>query len=51
MKNAVEQSPRRCSVYFAAGFIRPIKYSKWLANPVLVEKKNGTWRMCIDYTN
>src|SRR4051812_22999338 len=35
----------------AAGFIRPIKYSKWLANPVLVEKKNGTWRMCIDYTN
>ena len=35
----------------AAGFIRPIKYSKWLANPVLVDKKNGTWRMCIDYTN
>src|SRR3954463_3411213 len=35
----------------AAGFIRPIKYSKWLANPVLVENKNGTWRMCIDYTN
>ena len=26
----------------AAGFIRPIKYPKWLANPVLVEKKNGT---------
>ena len=35
----------------AAGFIRPIKYSKWLANLVLVEKKDGTWRMCIDYTN
>src|SRR3954463_7684161 len=35
----------------AVGFIRPIKYSKWLANPFLVEKKNGTWRMCIDYTN
>src|SRR4051812_47600622 len=35
----------------AAGFIRPIKYSKWPANPVLVEKKNGTWRMCINYTN
>ena len=26
----------------AAGFIRPIKYSKWLANPVLVLKKNNT---------
>jgi len=35
----------------AAGFIRPIKYSKWLASPVLVLKKNNTWRMCIDYTN
>ncbi len=35
----------------AAGFIRPIKHPKWLANPVLVLKKNKTWRMCIDYTN
>ena len=35
----------------AAGFIQPIKYSKWLANPVIVLKKNNTWRMCIDYTN
>jgi hypothetical protein len=35
----------------AAGFIWPIKHPKWLANPVLVQKKNKTWRMCIDYTN
>jgi hypothetical protein len=26
-------------------------YPDWLANPVLVLKKNYTWRMCIDYTN
>src|SRR3954469_24259039 len=26
-------------------------YPEWLANPVLVLKKNGTWRMCIDYTD
>jgi hypothetical protein len=23
----------------------------WLANPVLVKKKNGKWRMCVDYTS
>jgi hypothetical protein len=22
-----------------------------LANPVLVKKKNGKWRMCVDYTS
>jgi hypothetical protein len=33
------------------GFIHAIKHPKWLANPVLVQKKNKTWRMCIDYTN
>jgi hypothetical protein len=23
----------------------------WLANPVLVKKKNEKWRMCVDYTS
>jgi len=35
----------------AAGFIIEVVHPKWLANPVLVLKKNKTWRMCIDYTN
>src|SRR3954465_15466963 len=26
-------------------------HPQWLANPVLVLKKNGTWHMCIDYTD
>src|SRR3954464_14923372 len=34
----------------AAGFIMEVFYPQWLANPVLVMKKNKTWRMCIDYT-
>src|SRR3954470_21648540 len=33
-----------------AGFIKEVFYPDWLENPVLVPKKNGTWRMCIDYT-
>jgi hypothetical protein len=29
-------------------FIEPIAYPTWLANIVMVQKKNGKWRMCID---
>jgi hypothetical protein len=36
----------------AAGFIREILHLDWLANPILVQKKNtAEWRMCIDYTD
>jgi hypothetical protein len=34
----------------AAGFIKEVFHPKWLANPVLVRKKGGKWRMCVDYT-
>jgi hypothetical protein len=34
----------------AAGFIKEVFHPEWLANPVLVKKKGGKWRMCIDYT-
>ena len=34
----------------AAGFIKEVYHSDWLANPVLVKTKNGKWRMCVDYT-
>jgi hypothetical protein len=33
------------------GFIMPVDYPSWLANPVLIEKPDGSWRMCIDYTS
>jgi hypothetical protein len=32
-----------------AMFIRPIDYPSWLVNPIIVEKPDGFWRMCIDY--
>jgi hypothetical protein len=34
-----------------AGFIEPVDYPSSLANPVIVEKLDGSWRMCIDYTS
>jgi hypothetical protein len=36
---------------FEAGFIKEVFHPTWLANPVLVKKKNGKWRMCVDYTS
>jgi hypothetical protein len=36
----------------AAGFIREVFHPEWLANPILVHKKNmNEWRMCVDYTD
>ena len=35
----------------AVGFIREVKYPDWLANMVVVPKKNGKWRVCDDSTN
>jgi hypothetical protein len=36
----------------STGFIREVLHPEWLANPVLVLKKNKVdWRMCVDYTD
>ena len=33
-----------------ARFIKEVYHPEWLANPILVRKKSGKWRMCVDYT-
>ncbi|XP_024016831.1 uncharacterized protein LOC112090237 [Eutrema salsugineum] len=33
------------------GSITEVKYPDWLANPVVVKKKNGKWRICVDFTD
>ena len=35
----------------AIGVIREIQYPLWLSNTVVVKKKNGKWRMCVDFTD
>jgi hypothetical protein len=35
----------------AAGFIKEVYHLEWLANLVLIRKKNKEWRMCVDYTD
>ena len=34
-----------------AKIIVPLRYSKWIANLVVVRKKNGEIRLCVDFTN
>ena len=34
-----------------AGTIKEVFYPKWLANTVVVKKKNGKWRVCVDFTD
>ncbi|XP_065637430.1 uncharacterized protein LOC136070849 [Quercus suber] len=34
-----------------AGAIKEVFYLEWLANTVVVKKKNGKWRVCVDFTD
>ena len=31
--------------------IKEVFYPKWLANTMVVKKKNGKWQVCVDFTN
>jgi hypothetical protein len=31
------------------GFIRPCRYAEWSSSVVLVQKKDGRWRVCVDF--
>nr|GFA07136.1 reverse transcriptase domain-containing protein [Tanacetum cinerariifolium] len=31
--------------------LKAVYFPKWVSNPVMVKKTDGTWRMCIDFTS
>ena len=33
------------------GAIKEVSYPEWLANTVVVKKKSGKWRVCVDFTD
>jgi hypothetical protein len=47
-----EAIKKKLATLLTAGFIKEVYHPDWLANPVLVLKKNNNeWRMCVDYTD
>ena len=46
--DAVRQEVKRLK---EAEAIKEIFFPKWLANTVVIKKKNGKWRVCVDFTN
>jgi dsDNA-binding SOS-regulon protein len=43
---------KKLTKLLATGFVREVFHPEWLANPVLVHKKNtNEWRVCVDYTD
>uniref|UniRef100_A0A2N9FCI3 Uncharacterized protein n=1 Tax=Fagus sylvatica TaxID=28930 RepID=A0A2N9FCI3_FAGSY len=47
----VEAVQKEVEKLLQAGAIREIQYPTWLSNTVVVKKKNGKWRVCVDFTN
>ncbi|KAJ0835617.1 putative nucleotidyltransferase, Ribonuclease H [Helianthus annuus] len=48
-RNAIIQ--KEVDKLLRAGMIREVKYPRWLASVVVVQKKNGKWRVYVDFTN
>jgi hypothetical protein len=46
-----EAIKREIAKLLTAGFIKEVIHPEWVANPVLLRKKNNEWRMCVDYTD
>ena len=50
-KEHVEAVKNEVTKLKLAGAIKEVFYPQWLANTVVVKKKTGKWRACMDFTN
>jgi hypothetical protein len=46
-----EAIKRKIAKLLVDGFIKEVIHPEWVANPVLVRKKNNEWRIYVDYTD
>ena len=50
-KEYVEAIRQEVTKLKQAGAIKEVFYPEWLANTVVVKKKSGKWRVCVDFTD
>jgi hypothetical protein len=50
-QNKKDKIKKEIATLLDACFIKEVYHPDWLANPILVPKKNKEWRMCDNYTN
>ena len=50
-KEHVEAVMQEVKMLKEAGTIKEIFFLEWLVNTVVVKKKNGKWRVCVDFTD
>jgi hypothetical protein len=47
----LEEVKREIEKMLEAGFIRPCRYAEWISSIVPIQKKDGRWRVCVDFRN
>ena len=50
-KQHVEAIKQEVEKLKEVGAIREVFFPEWLSNTVVVKKKNGKWRVCVDFTD
>jgi hypothetical protein len=47
----LEEVKKEIEKMLEAGFIKPCRYATWISSIVPVQKKDGRWRVCVDFRN
>jgi hypothetical protein len=45
----LEEVKKEIEKMLEAGFIRPCRYAEWISSIVLIQKKDGRWRVYVDF--
>jgi hypothetical protein len=45
----LEEVKKEIEKMLEAGFIRPYRYAEWISSIVPIQKKDGWWRVCVDF--